>query len=79
VKVHLYPGLQPGAAQRRPDAAPPLPPPSGLVVAVGAHGRVVAVWTDIEHAAGRGPNLSDPVTLHELPLSATPQVGQPLA
>lgn len=72
----FYPHLDP--AWRNPDAAPPLPEPSGLVAAVGAHGRVVAVWTDVEHAAGRAPNLSDPVTLHELPLTATPQIGLPL-
>jgi hypothetical protein len=63
---------------RHPRAAPPLPPAMGLVAAVGAHGRVVAFWSDSEQAAGRAPSLSDPVTLHELPLTAPVQIGHPL-
>lgn len=73
----LYPHLQ--ASFRHPQAAPPLAPPAGLVVAVGVHGRVVAIWTDVEDAAGLAPSLSDPVTLHQRPLGAAVQVGQPLA
>ena len=65
-------------AQRETRVAPPLPAATAYVVAVGAHGRIVALWTDAEHAAGLAPNLSDPVTLHDLPLTATPQIGQPL-
>jgi hypothetical protein len=73
----FYPHLDP--AYRHPDAAAPLPPPGGLVVAVGAHGRIVAIWTDVEQAASLAPSLSDPVTIHERPLSASLQIGQPLA
>lgn len=59
--------------------ADPLPPPASLVVAVGVHGRIVALWTDVEQAAGLAPSLSEPTTLHELPLTASPQIGQPLS
>jgi hypothetical protein len=72
----FFPHLDP--SWRHPDAAPPLPAPSGFVGAVGLHGRVVAVWTDVEQAAGLAPNLSEPVTLHERPLTGAPQIGQPL-
>ncbi|WP_369661879.1 hypothetical protein [Variovorax sp. V15] len=58
--------------------ADPLPTTTALVVAVGVHGRIVAVWTDAEQVAGLAPSLSEPTTLHELPLTASPQIGQPL-
>lgn len=62
-----------------PDAAPPLAAPGGLVVAVNERGIVLALWTDTEHAAGRAPSLSEPVTIHELPLGASVQIGRHLA
>lgn len=60
-----------------PDAAPPLPEPGALVVAVNAQGTVLALWTDVEQAAGRAPSLSEPVTLHPRPLGTPVQIGRP--
>lgn len=65
-------------AQRSTHMADPLPTAAALVVAVGIHGRIVALWTDAEQAAGLAPSLSESTTLHELPLTASPQIGQPL-
>lgn len=59
-----------------PDAAPPLAAPGGLVVAVNGRGIVLALWTDVEHAAGRVPSFAEPVTLHELPLGTSVQIGR---
>ena len=61
-----------------PDAAPPLAAPGGLVVAVNERGVVLALWTDVEQAAGRAPSFAEPVTLHELPLGTPVQIGRPL-
>lgn len=62
-----------------PDATPPLAAPGGLVVAVNDRGIVLALWTDAEHAAGRRPSLSEPVTVHEVSFGTPVQIGRPFA
>lgn len=72
-----FPGLDPSYVP--PDAAPPLSQPTALVVATAFFtGRVLAMWTDVEHAAGRAPSLGEPINLHTLPLGSDVRIGHPL-
>lgn len=65
----------------RPDIAPPhLEPKSLIVFCEKRSSIVVAIATDVEKQQGRiaGHFFNDYAVHEKLPLSASPQIGQPL-